>query len=59
MIILKLILLLILALVAIKLVRAVLVSKECLLKRKIDVNKTKSEVYDYLRFFRIQNNFSV
>ncbi|KAF5061440.1 hypothetical protein DSECCO2_315400 [anaerobic digester metagenome] len=57
--ILKRILLLILALVALMLIVAVFVRKEYSLEHEITVNKTKSEVFDYARYLKNQDNFSV
>jgi hypothetical protein len=56
---LKRILLLILALVALMLIVAAFVKKEYSLEREITVNKPKPEVFDYVRYLKNQDNYSV
>ena len=57
--ILKGILLLIPALIALMLIVAVFVKKEYSLEREITVNRSKSEVFDYVRYLKNQDNYSV
>ncbi|MDX5418763.1 MAG: SRPBCC family protein [Hymenobacteraceae bacterium] len=57
--ILKKILLAVVALVVLALVVALFVKKEYAVEREIAINKPKSEVYDYLKMLKNQDNFSV
>lgn len=57
--ILKRILFLILALIALALIVAIFVNKEYSLEREITVNRPKTEVFDYVRYLKNQDNYSV
>ncbi len=57
--ILKKILIGILGLVALVLIVALFVKKEYAVVREITINKAKQEVFDYLKFLKNQDNFSV
>jgi hypothetical protein len=57
--ILKGILLFIVGIVALLLIVALFVDKDYAVKREITINKPKSEVFDYLKLLRNQDNFSV
>jgi hypothetical protein len=57
--ILKGILLFIAGTVALLLIIALFVDKDYAVKREITINKPKSEVFDYLKLLRNQDNFSV
>ena len=47
------------ALVLIVLVAAIFMKKEYAIEREISINKPKAEVFDYVRFLKNQDNFSV
>ncbi|MBD1398494.1 SRPBCC family protein [Pontibacter sp. JH31] len=57
--ILKKILLTVVALVVLALVVALFVNKEYAVEREITINRPKAEVYDYLKFLKNQDEFSV
>ncbi len=57
--ILKAVLKVLVALVLIVLVAAIFMKKEYAIEREISINKPKAEVFDYVRFLKNQDNFSV
>lgn len=56
--ILKIILFAILGIIALLLVIALFVKKEYAVERQITINEPKTEVFDYVKFLRNQDNFS-
>ena len=56
--ILKIILLVIAILIVIPLVVALFVAKEYAVERYVEINKPKSEVFDYVKYLKNQDNFS-
>lgn len=57
--ILKKILILIVAIIAIALIAALFVEKEYAVEREIVINKPKAEVFEYVKYLKNQDNFSV
>lgn len=57
--ILKRILITILAIVAIALITPLFIKKEYAAEREITINKSKQEVFDYVKFLKNQDNYSV
>ena len=56
--ILKIILLIIAIIIVIPLVVALFVAKEYAVERYVEINKPKSEVFDYVKYLKNQDNFS-
>lgn len=56
--ILKIILLVIAILIVIPLIVALFVAKEYAVERYVEINKPKSEVFDYVKYLKNQDNFS-
>ncbi|CAN5433196.1 K(+)-transporting ATPase subunit F [soil metagenome] len=57
--ILKSLLIGLISIVAILLIAALFVKKDFAVEREITINKPKQEVFDYLKYLKNQNNFSV
>ena len=55
---LKIILIIILVIIAIPLVIALFVKKDYAVEREIIINRPASEVFDYVKYLKNQNNFS-
>lgn len=56
--ILKVILIVIAAIIAIPLILALFVKKEYSVEREVTINKPKQEVFEYIKYLKNQNNFS-
>lgn len=55
----KIILLIVVIAIALVLIIAVFVKKEYSVEREITINKPKQEIFDYIKFIKNQNNYSV